>query len=389
MICRILFLMFIAVISGCSTLSGNAERIKEIGPFPGVEANLQQQKIQECLDEAQEHPCTFRFAPGEYLLTDPKGVCIPDGCTLLMTGAHFILDKEMVEDGQAFLLKDVSNITIDGGEIVGARDAWDKGTNIAGIRVTGNVGNLHINNLVCRDLSSNAVGVFGKDDETPIRNVILENVTGINCCNIYVDYMQENKGPVPGSDRKDQGTVAFYHVDGWLVDNCRFEGSRSDGTHFYHSHNGRFVNSSVIGSTMGGYFLEGCENVMAGGNYIHNNGSRGVTIERDSRCCTLTSNIVSHSGREGAWLPDVASIVISNNQFIENGQKDDGERDCEIRMDNGDHYATRTENICITGNIFRTQAHQTAVVFSGEGKNDFLLQDNTFYGDVPQQNMNP
>lgn len=371
-------------ISGCATTYSRTTAVTvTIGPYDQTDALSHQSRIQERLNRSDSK--IFLFAPGNYYLTDPAGLRPRKGVTLLMEGATFILSEKITEDGQAFLLDGVSDLSIQGGSIIGARDAWAPGTNVAGIRVTGTSSNIRIDGLCCKDLSSNAIGIFGGEDDQVIRDVHLTNVTGINCCNTYIDYLQPNKGPIPGSNREDQGTVAFYHVDGWSVDRCRFEGSQSDGTHFYHCMNGRFTNNRVSGSTMGGYFLEGCENVIAANNLIDGNGSRGVTIERDSLNCTLSDNIIRHSGREGLWMPDVCAISVTGNLFIENGRKDHGELDCEIRLDDTEEYAVTTGAIRIDGNIFQTSAHQTAAIYTGGEIPDVVETNNSFLGEaVPQ-----
>ncbi|MBN2309515.1 MAG: right-handed parallel beta-helix repeat-containing protein [Candidatus Hydrogenedentes bacterium] len=375
---------------GCATAGGEnagagvpATSAIQIGPFSAREAAHHQGWIQTQLDQAAGTSRVFVFAPGEYVLSDPQGVRVPDGATLILDGAAFVFAEAMDADGQAFLLDNVSNVSLCGGEIRGRRDAWDPGVNIAGVRAYGSGQNLRISGLRCTDLSSNAVGVFGESDEAPFRNVTLSQIEAVNCCNFYGDYLQPNVGPAPGSDRKDQGGVAFYFVDGWLVDGCRFEKSQSDGTHFFHAHNGRFANSVVARSQMGGYFLEGCRQVIASGNLVLGNGSRGVTIERDSRCCTLVNNIVEGSGREGLWAPDVAGIIVASNIFRENGRKDDGERDCEIRLDDTDGYATHTREIRIEGNVFYTSEHQTAAIYLGQGVEPVPVDANTFSGPAP------
>lgn len=373
------FLFLVLIVSSSTAMAG----FEAIGPFPPEDAAQHQANIQKILDQGAAAPTAFKFAPGEYVLTDAKGLRVPSGATLIMTGARFVLSEGIADDGQAFLLKDASDVVIEGGEIVGRRAAWGDGVNVAGLRMIGG-GNLRVSGLTCRDLSSNAIGVFGESGEKPVREVHLSNVTGVNCCNIYADYLQKKPGPAPGSDRKDQGTVAFYYVDGWSVNGCRFDGSRSDGTHFYHSHNGVFTGSSVTNSQMGGYFLEGCENVVATGNLIRGNGSRGCTIERDSRFCTLTGNIVTLSGREGLWAPDVADILVTSNVFRENGQKDDADKDCEIRIDEGKEYKTRTSNIRIESNLFHTRPNQTAAICIGEGAENIAIEDNTFTGEAPE-----
>ncbi len=351
-----------------------------IGPYAKADAAKHQEWIQKRLDEAPDAARTFRFAPGEYVITHPRGLFVPDGSTLIMDGVRFLFAKDMKEDGQGFLIENGSNISFQGGMLIGSRDAWDAGTNIAGIRIKGKAENIRFMNMRFENLSSNAIGVFGESDENPIRNITLIDVVGVNCCNFYGDYLQSNIGPAPGSDRKDQGTIAMYYVDGWLVDGCRFEQSQSDGTHFFHSHNGRFVNSVVTDSKMGGYFLEGCEQVLASENLICRNGSRGVTIERDSRFCTLTNNVIAFSGREGLWAPDVLGVIVNANIFRENGQKDDGEKDCEIRIDTTSEFKTDTKDIWVVNNIFYTKDHQTATIYVSDGVKDILIEKNMFRG---------
>ena len=389
-------LVILLAVSGCQHRSpASAASIREqregrseihIGPFDESQFIQHQRWIQDELDKAEDAPTTFVFSPGEYSITNPEGLRVPSGATVIAEGARFSLIAAIGSDGQAFLIEDASHITWKGGEILGARDRWDPGVNVAGLRIQGECQDISISGLKCRNLSANSVGVFGESDDNPIRDISLIRVSGTNCCNYYGDYLSDKKGPAPGSDRKDQGTVALYHVDGWLVDGCQFADSQSDGTHFYHSHNGRFVNNVVSGSQMGGYFLEGCDYVVASGNIINDNGSRGVTIERNSQYCILNNNIIRFSGREGLWAPEVQGILVQGNVFHENGRKDDGQRDCEIRLDNSDAYEVNTDAIRIENNLFYSSPHQTAVLFMGKGMNGrVVMQDNTFTGEAPKR----
>jgi parallel beta helix pectate lyase-like protein len=390
-----LFLIFVCLISvdasfnyASSNPAANSS-ITTIGPFAKEDASFHQQRIQKSMDGASGFPHIFTFAPGEYAINDPKGLRVPNGAKLIMEGARFVLSKDMQQDGQCFIVENGTNISFRGGEIIGQRDVWDPGTNLAGIRVFGDSHDINFADIKFENLTSNGIGVFGESDEKPIRNVTLVNITGINCCNYYGDYLDAKKGPAPGSHRHDQGTVAFYYVDGWLVDGCRFEQSQSDGTHFYHSYNGKFVNSVVVDSQMGGYFLEGCRHVLASENTILRNGSRGVTIERDSCFCTLNDNLIAYSGREGLWAPDVKCVIVTSNIFRENGQKDDAQKDCEIRIDDEARFKTIPADILITGNIFYTKAHQTAAIFMAEGIKDITINNNLFNGVAPQQHPAP
>ncbi|MCL4694619.1 MAG: right-handed parallel beta-helix repeat-containing protein [Candidatus Hydrogenedentes bacterium] len=362
----------------CATV--HAARV-DIGPFDAVDPVEHQRMIQDAIDNAGPGRHIIVFAPGDYGFTDPGGVRIPGDCTVLLEGARILWSDAVEADGQTFLLKGVANVRFIGGEIVGRRDTWDPGVNVAGIRAMGDCHHIQITDLVCRELTSNAFGFFGTA-ETPMTEIELLRVRGYNCCNYYGDYLSEQSGPAKGSLREDQGTVAMYHVNDWLVDGCWFEGSHSDGTHFYLSHRGRFVNSVVRGSRMGGYFLEGCEDVIAANNHIDHNGSRGCTIERNSRDCLLVNNIVSSSGREGLWAPDVAGILVQNNIFRTNGRKDDAEKDCEIRLDESEKYEVITRDIRIEGNLFYTTPEQTAAIFLSDGVVDVVVGDNTFHGEA-------
>jgi len=374
--------VFVAVVFAlfCCARASVADTVS-IGPFDPEASGDHQRMLQEAFDAAGSGHHVFVVAPGAYSFTDPQGVRLPGDCTIVMREARFVWGEDVSEDGQTFLLDGVSNVAIEGGEIIGRRDVWDPGVNVAGLRATGDCHNIRIADLTCRDLTSNAFGFFGSED-APMSSVTLVRVRGYNCCNYYGDYLAERTGPAPGSVREDQGTVAMYHVNDWLVDGCWFEGSRSDGTHFYHSHRGRFVNSVVRGSQMGGYFLEGCEDVIAANNHIDDNGSRGCTIERNSRNCLLVNNIVSNSGREGLWAPDVEGILVQNNIFRTNGRKDDAGKDCEIRIDEGEKFEVQTRDIRVEGNLFFTTPEQTAAVFLSDGVTDVVVQDNTFRGEA-------
>ncbi len=387
----ILFCMFVGFLTQTglaqeSSLNEQKSSAIHIGPFQKNDALYHQGWIQESLDGAGKDHQTFIFAPGEYFITGPKGLLLPANSTLIMQGARFLCAKDMQTDGQCFLVENISNVSLQGGEVIGQRDEWDAGTNIAGVRIYGDVNSVCLSNMTFKNLSSNAVGMFGESEENPIKNVTLSNVRGINCCNFYGDYLSDNPGPAKGSHRKDQGTVAFYYVNDWLVSECRFEQSQSDGTHFYHSHNGIFVDNFVADSKMGGYFIEGCEQVLAADNIIIRNGSRGCTIERDSRFCTLADNLVAFSGREGLWAPNVEEIIVTSNIFRENGQKDDKERDCEIRLDNTDRYEIDTADIQILNNIFHTNKHQTAVIYLDDDLENIMIENNIYRGPAPKCN---
>jgi len=218
------------------------------------------------------------------------------------------------------------------------------------------------------DLSSNGIGVFG-DPKQPIRDVWVSDVVIENCCNRYGDYLSERVGPEKGSIRQDQGLIAFYHVQDFVVRGCRLEKSRSDGTHFYRCRQGQFVHNKVYAAQMGGYFIETCDDVLAADNIMRDNGSRGCTIERGSRNCTLKGNLVANSGREGLWAPDCTGLVITGNVFDRNGRKPNGPKphqvwnaNITVNEDPSDPTKSATEDYLIADNILYTTAGQVAAL---------------------------
>jgi hypothetical protein len=109
--------------------------------------------------------------------------------------------------------------------------------------------------------------------------------------------------------------------------------------------------------------------ILASDNIIRDNGSRGVTIERGSRNCTLKGNVVANSGREGLWAPQCTGLVISGNVFDRNGRKPNGTKphqiwnaNITINEDPSDPTKSATADYVIADNIVYTTASQVAAM---------------------------
>lgn len=338
--------------------------------------------LQTVLDQSADGT-TIVFPPCILRLESAAGLRVPANRTLVLDGATFLFAAEVDRDGEAFLLDGVSEVTIQGGTIIGRRDVWPESVNVAGIRVRGSGNHIRVERTRFYDLSSNAVGIFGDSLDHPLRNVWIEDIYAENCCNLYYDYLTDKRGPAEGSVREDQGNICFYNVSDFVVRGCYLDGSRSDGTHFKSCQNGQISDNQILNSQMGGFFLEDCQNVIATGNIMRNNGSRGCTIERDSTDCILSNNIVEQSGREGLWAPDVARIVVSGNLFRENGQKDDEDKDSEIRINDESRYPTVPADIRIEGNVFQSTSHCNGVIQVNAGAGPGIsISNNSFTGPV-------
>jgi hypothetical protein len=325
-----------------------------------------QPDVQRALD-ATPDGSTRVFPPMVYRV-DESGLRVHSRLILSMYGAVFRLDEQRAKDGQVFLGRDVADVQFLGGEVAGRNDAWPEGVNIRGVYLTGRMADVCIQDMRFHDLSSNGVGVFG-DPDHPARDVWVSDVVVENRCNRYGDYLSERPGPEKGSAREDQGLIAFYHVEDFVVRGCRLERSRSDGTHFYRCRRGQFVQNKVYVAQMGGYFVESCEDVLAADNLVRDNGSRGVTIERGSRDCTRQGRVVAGNGREGLWAPNCTGLVVTGNVFRDNGRKPNGKEPGQVwnatitvNKDPRDPTKSPTRDYLIAHNVLDTTAGQAAAV---------------------------
>ncbi len=344
-----------------------------------------QKEIQKAIDMAAGKGVTLIFPPMVYSV-DESGLKIGSNMTLSMYGAVFNLKDSCKNDGYVFWGENVVDVHFRGGEIVGHNDIWEDGINVRGIYITGRSSNIRFNDIYIHDLSSNGIGIFG-EPEYNARDIWITDVIIENCCNYYGDYLSERPGPEPGSERHDQGLVALYYCRDFHVSGSRFEKSRSDGTHFYKCERGQFLNNKVYSSQMGGYFLEGCVDVVASANIIKNNGSRGTTIERGSKRCNLVNNVVINSGREGLWAPDCIGLVISGNIFDRNGRKPIGSKPNQLWNANitvneaHDPTNSPTTDYLIQGNIFYTDDDQHAAIYIDSDKSsNIIVKDNILRG---------
>ncbi len=324
-----------------------------------------QGEIQRILDSSPAG-AVIEFPPIVYTV-DETGWTVKSGMTLRMHGARFQFGEECSTDGALFQGVDVVDVSLFGGTVVGRNDVWVDGVNIRGIFLEGRCARIRVREMQFQDLSSNAIGIFGTEEQ-PVRDVWIRDVIAENCCKRYADYLSDEKHE-KGSVREDQGDVALYFVEDFVVSGCRFERSRSDGTHFYRSQNGQITDNRIYRAKMGGYFVETCQNVVGRGNVILENGSRGVTIERDSRNCLFADNVVRFSGREGLWAPDCVGLVVTGNIFDRNGRKPNGPEkrfvwnaNITINEAHVDPTGAPTQDYFLSDNVITTSASQIAAI---------------------------
>lgn len=405
MLCKVLRLLLVCA-AGLSSLLASRP-LRAAGPHAPVlalEAFLPenyvrdgslsyQVEIQRALDTAAERGQALRF-PRATFAVDERGWRLHSQCELIMTGATFRVSADAGQDGAVFSGESVSHVTLTGGEIVGRNDVWGDGVNIRGVHMTGVSSDIAISGMRIREMSSNGIGIFGTA-ESPIRDVRIRDVIIDHCCNRYPDYLSGEKWE-QGSVREDQGLIACYHVDDFVVHGCRLVNSRSDGTHFDHCRRGHITDNQISRAKMGGYFLESCDEVIGRGNLMRENGSRGTTIERGSKNCVFADNVVVLSGREGLWAPDCFGLVVSGNVFDRNGRKPNGEKSQHIWNANitinearGDPANSPTRDYLISQNLIRSTSSQIAAIridatAEGEttqGTSNIVLSGNVLTGE--------
>jgi parallel beta-helix repeat protein len=322
--------------------------------------------IQRAIDVAAERRQPLIWEPMTYLIDSNEGLQLRSHSTLDMRGAVLQASTGLVSDGQIFGGWEIRDLEMIGGEISGERGHWHESVNVAGVRLYGSCHNITVRGLYCHDLSSNAIALIGEPPHNRSSNVIVEGLRAHRCCNRYIDYLEPNMGPVDGSLREDQGQITLYNVDNFVVDGCDIVDSHSDNTHFFRCRGGRVTNTRIVGAKMGGYFLEGCENVEADHLTVIGSGSRGVTIERGSSRCTLKESSISDSGREGVWVTDSVDIQILNNRFSNNGVKLDGPTSTDVHITDSSWPSEigrpRSVNITIADNIIASTAGRYASV---------------------------
>jgi hypothetical protein len=344
------------------------------------------QEIQGAIDRAAVLKTTLVFPAMTYLVNE-QGLTLRSDITLSMYGARFLIDANSAGDGQVFFGQDISNLNMFGVEIAGGKTRWPDGVNIRGIYLRGKSRHVRLRDMYIHDISSNGIGVFG-DEGNPARDIWVQDVVVDNGCNYYGDYMSERPGPEAGSVREDQGLIAFYYVHDFVVRACRFENSRSDGTHFYKCKQGQITDNKIYASQMGGYFLETCEQVLGSGNIMRDNGSRGTTIERGSVDCIFSGNVVYNSGREGLWAPDCIGLVVTDNVFRYNGRKPNGPAPKRIWNANitineaSDPTKSPTTDYLIQNNIIYTSAGQVAAIrIDADVSDNITLKNNLLLGE--------
>lgn len=341
-------------------------------------------EIEKAIELASLNGQTLVFPSAVFLIDKPEGIRLLSNIRLDLSSVKFIVDPKIDQDGQIFYGENLNNVEIINGEFEGNRDLLPESVNIAGINITGYSKNIKIEGSYFHHLSSNGIRIHGIDSQTFAEDILITNVRINESCNEYNDYLLPNKGPAPGTSRKDQGNIALHFVKNFQILNSVLENSHSDGTHFYFCFNGQISNNRIHNSRMGGFFIETCSDINGTNNKITENGSRGVTIERGSVRCNMKGNTITTSGREGLWLDDSEQLVISNNYIANNGKKNHLPFNSNIKITDTSWPDNKNESksryIYIVNNTFVTGINSEHAVWVNSCASNISITGNVMLG---------
>ncbi len=197
-----------------------------------------------------------------------------------------------------------------------------------------------------------------------------------------------------GADCRRKGAIDVTLCTNVNISECCFC-AYGDSMHILECENAVFANNRILGARMGAFYIGfQCKNITVTGNTVYGtNGSRIVSVERESEDIIISGNTFFGGGR-GAWFNHPKNIVISNNIFKRNTCKCDRNFDAgricyatgefeeypelyfTTWQDNGEIYGP----VVISSNIIETGDNASAAMAFNPGGKDILITGNIIRG---------
>lgn len=197
-----------------------------------------------------------------------------------------------------------------------------------------------------------------------------------------------------GNTSSQKGAIDTTLCRNVSITGCRFS-AVGDSMHILECENAVFANNQILGARMGAFYIGfQCKNVTVTGNTVYGtNGSRIISVERESEDIVITGNTFTGGGR-GSWFNQPKNIVISNNIFIHNTNKctndlktgricyatGEFERYSELYFttwqDSGNAYGP----VVISDNIIDSLPSADAAIALNPGGQDISIHNNIFRG---------
>lgn len=197
-----------------------------------------------------------------------------------------------------------------------------------------------------------------------------------------------------GADCRRKGAIDVTLCKDVSISGCAFD-AYGDSMHILECENAVFANNRILGARMGAFYIGfQCKNVTVTGNTVYGtNGSRVVSVERESEDIVIVGNTFIGGGR-GAWFNQPKNIVVSNNIFKNNTRK------CEPNFETGRicyatgefeqypelYFTTWQDNgkpygpITICGNIIETGDCSSGAIAFNPGGKDIMVEGNVVRG---------
>ncbi len=199
-----------------------------------------------------------------------------------------------------------------------------------------------------------------------------------------------------GNTSQQKGAIDVTLCKNIRIINCCF-GAVGDSMHILECENAVFANNQILRARMGAFYIGfRCKNVTVTGNTVYGtNGSRVISVERESEDIVISGNTFTGGGR-GSWFNQPKNIVVSNNIFIRNTNKckknleigrisyatGDFERYPELYFTTWQDNASTYGPVVISGNIIETDESADAAIAFNPGGKDILIEGNVFRGAV-------
>lgn len=229
---------------------------------------------------------------------------------------------------QIFDLKDVSNVEIEGGTLIGERyqHQGSDGQWGYGVKIGANTDNILIKNMILKDFWGD--GIYIGSLTTPAKNVRIDNIIADNnrrqgCSITYAENVnvtnsifKNTNGSAPESGIDIEPNSGTY-VKNVVIDNCQFLDNAGSGIDFVGAYgigieNFNISNCKMVGNR-NGIGLINCKTIDINNCIISENTNNGIGFSRDVINASFYKVEVSKNGSIGVSLIVSGQVDKSEN----------------------------------------------------------------------------
>lgn len=304
---------------------------------------------------------TVRVPAGRYSISE-TGITLYPHLVLDLTGCYLSADGTYSDGGHVMIGSKLYRTEVVNGFIDGRRDRLGIDTNINGIEVV-DCKYFTVRNTSIRNVNGPAINVT-KSTFSWNENVVISEVFIEECACEFTDHFGEDYAAQGGDSSKAALIVhntRYLELLGVINRNCH-----SDAMWIKESNHGVMAGCQIIASRMGAIFFETCVNWTITGNMVQSAGSRGCTIEWNSKEIVFSGNTIRLSGRECVWLAGTQGVLVVGNVLYGGGRVRmfDGLGDpvlSTVRVSSQSPYDS-SDNVIANNLIYSDSTYQTQAI---------------------------